>query len=225
MRNLMLSVALVACAGEAPPSNPSIDAPPGDSGGTADAPVEADAPTTTFSFFITSTGGADGGNFGGLTGADELCRTKAVAAVPAATTRVWRAYLSTDAVDARDRIGPGPWFNVNGVMVATNVANLHDAAANQLNGTNSVDENAVAVANNVHDIITGTNADGTKNANTCANWTSNAATGTVAQTGHSNRQGGGAAPTSWNAAHLTQGCSAQAFIDTGGRGSIYCFAE
>jgi hypothetical protein len=148
-----------------------------------------------------------------------------VAARPDAATRIWRAYLSTDAVDARDRIGPGPWFNVNNVMVATSVANLHDAAANQLTEANSVDETAAIVPNNVHDIITGSNADGTKSLNTCANWTSNAATGTITSTGHSNRTGGGLDPTSWNAAHETEGCSAQAFINTGGRGSIYCFAE
>jgi hypothetical protein len=224
MRNLLLSVIVLgACAGDAPPdNNPNPDAPPS---GDPDASTTPDTPTTSFSFFISSTGGPDGGNFAGLAGADEFCRTKAVAAVPAAATRVWRAYLSTDAVDARDRIGPGPWFNVNGVMVATSVANLHDAAANQLNEANSVDENAAIVPNNVHDIVTGTLADGTKSANTCANWTSNVATGITAQTGHSNRQGGGQDPTSWNAAHATQGCSAQAFINTGGRGSIYCFAE
>ncbi|MBX3155025.1 MAG: hypothetical protein KF773_03420 [Deltaproteobacteria bacterium] len=192
---------------------------------TADAPPAPDAPTTTFSFFITSTGGPDGGNFGGLAGADDFCRTKAVAAVPAAATRVWRAYLSTDTIDARDRIGAGPWLNVNGVTVATSVANLHDAAANQLSGDNSVDETGAMVPNNQHDIITGSLADGTKSPNTCASWTSNAATGITTTTGHSNRQGGGADPTSWNNAHTTQGCSAQAFINTGGRGSIYCFAE
>jgi hypothetical protein len=182
-------------------------------------------PTTTFSYFITSTGGLDGGNFGGLTGADDFCRTKAIAAVPEAATRVWRAYLSTDAVDARDRIGAGPWFNVNLVMVATDVANLHDPVANNLTELTSLDETGATVPNNVHDIISGSNADGTKTINTCANWTSNAPTGTVAQTGHSNRMGGGADPTSWNAAHLTSGCSEAAFISTGGRGSIYCFAE
>ncbi|MEO8701724.1 MAG: DUF1554 domain-containing protein [Kofleriaceae bacterium] len=223
MRTLLLSVIVLgACAGDAPPSNPGTtdDAAPG-----IDAAPLPDTPVTTFSFFITSTGGIDGGNFGGLAGADEFCRTKAVAAVPAAASRVWRAYLSTDAVDARDRIGAGPWFNVNNVMVATSVANLHDAAANQLSEANSVDETAAIVPNNVHDIVTGTNTDGTKSVNTCANWTSNAATGTIANTGHANRMGGGIDPTSWNNAHLTEGCSAQAFINTGGRGSIYCFAE
>lgn len=227
MRTIAITFALacLGCAGDSPTTNPgvdaaAVDAPPG----SVDAP-----PTTTFSFFISSTGGPDGGNFGGITGADEFCRTKAAAAVPAAATKMWRAYLSTATEDARDRIGTGPWFNQKGVMVATTVANLHDAAANNLNKTTSIDENGATVngagdSPNQHDIVTGSTAMGVKTANTCNNWTSNAATGVLAQVGHHDRMGGGADPTSWNAAHASQGCSGQAFINTGGRGSIYCFA-
>ena len=94
--------------------------------------------------------------------------------------------------------------------------------------TTGIDENGVVVplANpNQHDILTGSDAQGMATANTCANWTSSAATGITAQVGHYNRAGGGADPTSWNAAHASSGCSAAAFVSTGGRGSIYCFAS
>lgn len=225
---LVFSLPLVvaaACSGDPPKTTPSdtavqIDAP------AIDAPVAK----TMFSFFITSTGGPAGGDFratvadpDGLAGADELCRQKAVAANAMAATRTWRAYLSTTAINARDRIGAGPWFNKNLVMVASSVTNLHDAAGNALNGTNSIDENGAEIANNVHDILTGSDAQGMATATTCANWTSSA-DNAMATVGHHNRMGGGTDPTSWNAAHLTQGCSATAFQNTGGRGSIYCFA-
>ncbi|MDQ3298049.1 MAG: hypothetical protein M3619_15790 [Myxococcota bacterium] len=216
------------CAGDAPPNpNPgTIDAPPNV---TPDAP-SPDAAKTTFSFFITSTGGPNGGNLGGLVGADEICRTKAVAALPEASTRTWRAYLSTDAENAKDRIGAGPWFNRAGVMVASSVANLHDAAANMLTKASSTDETGAVVNGsgdnpNQHDILTGSTVAGVSSGNHCANWTSAVATGVTAQVGHHDRIGGGANPTSWNAAHATSGCSAAAFAGSGGRGSFYCFAS
>lgn len=218
---IAFAVAGLGCAGDAPTSNPSVDAAP-----TADAAPEIDAaPKTQFSFFVTSTSGPDGGNFGGLAGADEFCRTKAVAALPAASTRTWKAYLSATGINARDRIGTGPWFNKNGVMVATDLTNLHDPAANVFNKTNSVDETGATVNGtgdtpNQHDIITGSDANGMATANTCADWTSAAATGVTASVGHHDRNGG----SSWNAAHNSNGCSAAAFVATGGRGSIYCFA-
>lgn len=224
-------VCLVACSGDSP-SSPGVDAP-----AAADAPNGSpDAPTTTFSFFISSTGGPMGGDFrrtaadtDGLAGADEFCRTKAVAAVPASAGKTWRAYLSTSTVNARDRIGTGPWFNKNGVMIATTVDNLHDAAANNVNKTTAVDENGATVNGagdnpNQHDILTGSLANGMAAATHCNNWTSSAATGVTTNVGHHDRMGGGTAPTSWNAAHASQGCSAQAFINTGDRGSIFCFA-
>jgi len=234
-RRIVVAVVLcVGCTGDAPVgSGTPKDAPSGS--GSADAPSGTpDAPTTKFSFFITSRGGAMGGDFrrnmadtDGLAGADELCQTLAAAGVPASATKTWHAYLSTATVNARDRIGAGPWFNRNDVMVATSVAALHDPAINMIDGTTGVDENGVVVpiANpNQHDILTGANAQGMATANTCSNWTSSVATGVTAQVGHYNRAGGGTDPTSWNAAHASSGCSAAAFVSTGGRGSIYCFA-
>jgi hypothetical protein len=226
MRNLLLPlVAIVAlapaagCGDETPPANE--DGPPAGA---------------RFSFFITSTGGPNGGDFrrtpadaDGLAGADEICRSKAAAAVPASGTQEWRAYLSTATVNAKDRIGAGPWFNRNGVMVASSVANLHDAAANAINKANAIDETGAVVPGrgdnpNQHDILTGSTAAGIAAATHCNNWTSSAATGVTAAVGHHDRDGGGADPMSWNAAHATSGCSAAAFVGTGGRGSFYCFS-
>jgi hypothetical protein len=227
----LLALALVSgCDGDPSPANP--DGPPGGSDGPpGDTPAGS-----SFSFFVTSTGGPAGGDLrrtpadaDGLAGADELCRSKAAAAVPASATRAWRAYLSTATVNARDRIGAGPWFNRNGAMVASSVENLHDAAANMINKTTAIDENGATVPGrgdtpNQHDILTGSTAAGVNSGNNCNNWTSSAATGVTATVGHHDRDGGGADPMSWSSAHATQGCSAQAFINTGGRGSIYCFA-
>jgi hypothetical protein len=200
-------------------------------GGMSDTP-----PAASFSFFITSTGIPNGGDFrrtaadtDGLAGADELCQMKAAASVPASASRQWRAYLSTDAVNAKDRIGAGPWFNRNGVMIAASVAALHDPASNMINKENGLDETGAPVPGrtdnpNQHDILTGSTAAGVSSGNHCSNWTSSAESGTTAQVGHHDRMGGGADPTSWNSAHATNGCSAAAFVPTGGRGSIYCFA-
>ena len=220
------------CVGEAPVGGGQT--PDAASGGNVDSQVAIDGPTTSFSFFITAMGGPNGGDFrrttadlDGLAGADEICKTRATAGVPASASKTWRAYLSTATVNARDRIGTGPWFNRDGTMVAASITALHDPAMNLINGTTGLDENGqpVPIANpNQHDILTGSNAQGMATANTCSNWTSNVATGITAQVGHHNRAGGGTDPTSWNAAHATQGCSAQAFVNTGGRGSIYCFA-
>lgn len=226
--SIVISVALFAgCSGDSPKGAP-IDAP------DSDATPIVDAPATTFSFFITSMSGPNGGDFrrtpadaDGLAGADEVCQTRATAGVPASAGKTWRAYLSTATVNARTRIGTGPWFNRNGVMVAASVAALHDPAMNLIDGATGLDENGelVPISNpNQHDILTGSDAAGNATANTCNNWTSSAATGVTAQVGHHNRAGGGADPTSWNAAHATSGCSAAAFVSTGGRGSIYCFA-
>lgn len=227
MRTLWLLALLGAACGGSSAARDDAGAPGDGSAGPA---------ADNFSFFITSSGIAGGGDFrrspsdpDGLAGADEFCRGKAVAAVPASASRTWRAYLSTDTVNARDRIGAGPWFNVRGTMIAASVAALHDPASNAINKANGLDETGAGVPGrgdtpNQHDILTGSNADGTRSTNHCANWTSAAASGVVAQVGHFDRMGGGSDPTSWNAAHTTQGCSAAAFIPTGGRGSIYCFA-
>jgi hypothetical protein len=208
------------------------DSPPA----TQDGPASDGNGGIKFSFFVTSTGGANGGDLrrqvgdiDGFAGADELCRTKAAAAVPAAANKTWRAYLSAPGINARDRIGNGPWFNRDGVMIASSVANLHDAAANNLTKMTALDERGSFVPGrgdtpNQHDILTGSTADGMAAADHCNSWTSSAATGLRAQVGHHDRIGGGADPTSWNSAHQTNGCSADAFVATGGRGSIYCFA-
>lgn len=194
------------------------------------------AAAPNFSFFITSAGNPMGGDFrrtpddaDGLAGADEFCRAKAVAAVPESASRQWRAYLSTDTVNARDRVGAGPWFNHAGVMIAASVTELLDPASNKIDKATGLDETGATVPGrgdtpNQHDILTGSTADGVSSGNHCANWTSSAASGVTAQVGHFDRMGGGTDPMSWSSAHTTQGCSAAAFVPTGGRGSIYCFA-
>jgi hypothetical protein len=186
------------------------------------------------SFFITSAGPGNGANLGGLSGADEHCRRLAAAAGSA--LRSWRAYLSAGAaggqpaVNARDRIGTGPWYNAQRVLVAASVAELH-ADSNRLGKQTSLNERGEVVNGrgdtpNRHDILTGSQQDGTAftdaTDHTCSNWTSNA-TG-AAQVGHHDRQGGGTAPTSWNSAHPSRGCSQENLRSSGGDGLFYCFA-
>jgi hypothetical protein len=189
---------------------------------------------TKMSFFITSAGKGDGANLGGLAGADAHCQALAKAA--GAGDRQWRAYLSTQAsgstaaTHAKDRIGAGPWFNAKGVQVAANVAELHSDKNNLTKETQLTEKGTVVNGRgdkpNQHDILTGSNLDGTAfpagEDHTCSNWTSNS-TGS-AQVGHHDRQGGGANPTSWNNAHASKGCSQQDLIGTGGNGYFYCFA-
>ncbi len=180
------------------------------------------------SFFITSAGPGSGADLGGLEGADRQCSV--LAAAVGAGEKEWRAYLSTSDVNARDRIGSGPWFNVNGVMVAESVDDLH-SDANKLSKENSLTE-AGAVVNgrgdspNRHDILTGSQLDGTAFGGdadtTCQGWTSSASGS--AQVGHHDRTGGGANPTSWNSAHGSRGCSLADLQGTGGNGLFYCFA-
>lgn len=200
--------------------------------GAAALQVEAQP---AMSFFITSAGPGDGANLGGLAGADKHCQTLAEAA--GSTGRTWRAYLSAAAADgqpavnARDRIGTGPWYNAKGVKVADDVAMLH-SDNNQLSKENSLTEKGEVVNGrgdtpNRHDILTGTALDGTLATGdtnlTCDNWTSNAETGS-AMVGHHDRTGGGANPTSWHAAHPSRGCSQANLRATGGDGLFYCFA-
>ena len=188
----------------------------------------AAAQDTSLSFFITSKGSGEGANLGGLAGADMIC--KSLAASVGQGDKDWKAYLSTigdGGVNARDRIGAGPWYNANGLMVAMNVDDLH-SDNNKLSKENSLTESAMMVngrgdSPNMHDIITGTNLDGTAGESTCMNWTSSAEDGS-ANAGHHDRQGGGANPTSWNYAHMTRGCSQPNLIATGGNGYFYCFA-
>ena len=195
---------------------------------SAVACLSVSAQQNPMSFFITSAGPGTGANLGGLAGADRQCQTLAAAA--GAGTRTWRAYLSAaaaagqPAVNARDRIGKGPWMNAKGVVVANSVADLH-SDANKLGGENSLTEKGAPVQGSQHDILTGSKADGTLQSGDapCGNWTSAETTG-GAMVGHHNKQGGGDAPTSWNSAHSSRGCSQQNLIATGGNGYFYCFA-
>ncbi len=186
----------------------------------------------SLSFFITSVGKGQGANLGGLAGADAHCQ--ALAAAAGAGTRVWRAYLSAapsggqPQVNARDRIGSGPWFNAKGVEVASSLAQLH-SDNNKLSKANSLTEKGEVVNGrddkpNKHDILTGSALDGSLNfgATNCNNWTSGAE-GSAA-VGHHDRQGGGDNPTSWNFAHMTKGCSLENLRATGGDALFYCFA-
>ena len=186
-------------------------------------------------FFITSVGSGKGANLGGLAGADAHCQALATAA--GAGNRTWRAYLSAAAaggqaaVHAKDRIGSGPWYNAKGVKVADSVADLH-SDNNKLGKENSLTEKGAVVNGrgdtpNTHDILTGSNLDGTLATGapdtTCGNWMSEAGDGS-ALLGHHDRQGGGANPTSWNSAHPSKGCSQPNLVATGGAGAFYCFA-
>jgi len=183
-------------------------------------------------YFITSVGMGQGANLGGLDGADAYCTKLAEAA--GSTGRTWRAYLSTQeegkrGISARNRIGLGPWYNANGVLIASDLDELH-LNPNIVLRT-ALDENGNRVKGrgdgpNEHDILTGSMADGTAyfprdtDDHTCSNWT-NASEGS-AQVGHHDRHGGG--NTSWNSAHGSRGCSQENLQGTGGAGLFYCFA-
>ena len=185
-------------------------------------------------FFITSAGPGDGANLGGLEGADAYCETLAAAA--GAGSMGWAAYLSTinedgsAAVNARDRIGTGPWHNQAGVLVANDADELHSEAANLTKETILTEMGDMVNGRgddpNMHDILTGSNMDGTaftgEEYNNCDNWMSNGEGSTAV--GHHDRQGGGDNPTSWNSAHGSRGCSQENLQGTGGNGFFYCFA-
>ncbi|HEY8338188.1 MAG TPA: lectin [Tardiphaga sp.] len=191
------------------------------------------------SFFVTSVGIGNGGNLGGLAGADNHCQTLAQAA--GAGARTWRAYLSTQAADgkpainAKDRIGAGPWKNAKGAVIAKDVAELH--GANNLTKQTALSEKGEVINGrgdtpNRHDILTGSQADGTAFAagedRTCKNWTSSVQGS--AMVGHSDRTGLNEEPPakSWNTSHPSRGpdggCSQADLKSTGGDGLLYCFA-
>jgi hypothetical protein len=178
------------------------------------------------SFFVSSTGSGMGGNLGGLAGADKLCQ--GLAAKVGAGNQKWQAYLSTSNpnANARDRIGSGPWYNAKGVLIAQNVADLHSDKAN-INNDTALDEQGRQInsqgAPNRHDILTGSNADGTATTTTCANWTSSAGDST-AMLGHHDRLTFGKPGSPWNSAHPSKGCSQENLVATGGAGLVYCFA-
>jgi hypothetical protein len=207
------------------------------------------------SFFVAENPNGTG-NLGGLQGADQICQQQAQAIGGRARTRTWRAYLSqeqrgnTPRVDARTRIGAGPWYNVKGQLIASNVADLHGDQQRDRNNIqkatnldakgNEIPGGGGAPGTNQHDAMTGSDSTGRAftdgNDHTCNNWTSDQmslpraanapaevpADRARAMLGHTDRSGGG--NTSWNAAHMSQGCTKQALINTGGAGRFYCFA-
>jgi hypothetical protein len=206
--------------------------PPAGGGGRGPA-----APPQPMGFFVTSVGVGDGAKLGGLAGADAHCQK--LAAAVGAGNRTWHAYISTqgpNAVNARDRIGNGPWYNQTGRgQIAPNVAQLHGDTLDQARLGNNLSRSTVLTEKgtpvkgigdtpNEHDMLTGSQPDGrayTDSADhTCNNWTSNA--DGSAQLGHFDRTGGG--NTSWNSAHPSRGCSQPNLVSTGGAGYFYCFA-
>ncbi len=196
-------------------------------------PIAVQAEERQMGFFVTSVGMGNGADLGGLKGADGHCMKLATAA--GAGKRDWRAYLSTAeppkrGIFARARIGNGPWYNARGALIATNPSDLHlynktitletalDESGNRIKGRYDKP--------NEHDILTGTQADGTPyfpdgKDHTCSNWTSSGQGS--AQVGHHDRHGGG--NTSWNSAHASRGCSQEDLTKTGGAGKFYCFAS
>jgi hypothetical protein len=201
--------------------------------------------TGPMSFFATSVGSGKGADLGGLAGADAHCQKLATAAgAPGSSGRVWRAYLSVPptlaagttpavaAINARDRIGNGPWYNVKGALIARNVAHLHDG--NNISKETALDERGNVLKGrgdtpNEHDMLTGSRSDGTAFApqtdTTCKAWTSS--TEGSAIVGHHDRVGPNTEnwAKSWNFSHQTAGCSQQALVSTGGAGKFYCFAS
>ena len=192
-------------------------------------------PQTSGTFFVTSKGAGNGANFGGLDGADKHCQ--ALASAAGLGNMTWHAYLSTQAagstaaVNAKDRIGTGPWRNVKGVVIATNVSELH--GDNNLTKQTALTEKGTVVNGrgdtpNQHDILTGTQPDGMAFAatddKTCGNWTKSGEGSAIV--GHSDRTGLDTTPPalSWNSSHPTRGCSDPALVSTGGAGLLYCFA-
>jgi hypothetical protein len=192
------------------------------------APGVAQQKPQPMGFFVSSVGSGMGGNLGGLAGADKHCQ--ALAAKAGGGARTWRAYLSTSSqggVNARDRIGPGPWYNAKGQLIASTVAELHSDKAN-VNADTALDEQGRQInpagAPNRHDIMTGSTADGRATEMTCQNWTSSASADS-AMLGHHDRLTFGKPGSPWNAAHASKGCSQENLVTTGGAGLIYCFAE
>lgn len=204
------------------------------------AQAAAELAAKSFTFFVTSEGPGKGADLGGLAGADAYCQK--LASAVGNTGKTWRAYLSTQAtgeqpgVNARDRIGKGPWVNSRGAVVARDLSHLQgDTLEEARLGNNLTRATAFTEKNepvkafgdkpNQHDILTGSQPDGrafTDAADhTCRNYTSSAADGS-AQVGHVDRTGGG--NTSWNSAHPSRGCGQENLVATGGAGLFYCFA-
>jgi len=204
--------------------------------GAALAVPAALADPASMSFFVTSTGSGKGANLGGLEGADAHCAELAKAAGSAKTN--WKAYLSTTApqgdagVNARDRIGKGPWQNVNGVVIANSVDELHSDKNNLTKETALTEKGEVVHGRgddpNEHDMLTGSDPMGMYSTaggdTTCKNWTSDSEGSAIV--GHHDRMGlkNTRHMTSWNSSHGTVGCDQASLVKTGGAGRYYCFA-
>jgi hypothetical protein len=199
----------------------------GDVGGVAQAQQN------NMSFFVTSVGLEKGGDLGGLEGADKQCQSLARAA--GAGDKTWHAYLSTqgaNAVNAKDRIGKGPWVNAKGIQIASDVANLHSSP--MLNRETALDEHGAMVNGrldkpNKHDMLTGSKPDGTVASDTaddvtCSNWTSSADGQGSAMVGHHDLIGNTRGANFWNSSHKTPGCAPANLQRVGGAGLFYCFA-
>lgn len=198
----------------------------------------APPPPQPMSFFVASQGSGKGADLGGLAGADAICQRLAASAGRGTVT--WHAYMSTQGaggVNARDRIGNGPWYNQKGQLIARNLSELHGDTLEQARLGNGIAKttdltekgeimNGVGDQPNRHDMLTGSTPDGkafTEGEHTCKNYTSSAdEQGVNVQLGHSDRQGAG--NNSWNSAHASAGCSQPALVRTGGAGLFYCFA-
>ncbi len=236
---MMLTATLVigACGGgDAPPTEPAEPAPAAAPQASESVPdqIQMGGEKSVTTFFNTSVGPGNGGDLGGLAGADAHCQ--ALAEAEYAGDHTWRAYLSTTATDtepavhARDRIGTGPWYNAEALLIAADVATLH-SDNNNVNKERATTErldpvNGVGDDPNRHDILTGSQPDGTAfpagDDRTCGNWTSSGEGS--AMVGHHDRTGRGDGVNSWNSEHASRGCSQDNLVSTGGAGLFYCFA-
>ena len=233
----LISLGVAACGTN--PQEPEADlstATPAAAGQPAPVPdmIEMGGAKSVTTFFITSVGPGNGGDLGGLAGADAHCQ--ALAEAEYAGDHTWRAYLSTTATDttpavhARDRIGAGPWYNAEGMLIAADLDALHgdDHHVNKERATTERLDmvNGVGDDPNRHDILTGSQPDGTAftpgEDTTCGNWTSSG--NGSAQVGHHDRTGRGDGVNSWNSEHPSRGCSQADLVGTGGAGLFYCFA-
>lgn len=228
------AVLLVAACGQTDDARTGAEQAPPASTQSVPESLPMGGAKSVMRFFVTSRGGGKGGDLGGLAGADAHCQ--ALAKSEGAGDHTWRAYLSTTAtatepaVNARDRIGTGPWYNAEGSLVAASLAQLHGGES-PINKETAVTErldpvNGVGDTPNRHDILTGSQPDGTAFQGnedlTCGNWTSSAMG--RAQVGHHDRMGLGQGVNSWNSVHPSRGCSQQDLEGTGGAGLFYCFA-
>jgi hypothetical protein len=226
----VLSVTLVlAACDQKPEAQKRAESAPGAAREAPPSSIPMGGSKSVTRFFVTSKGRGKGGDLGGLAGADAHCQSLAQA--QGAGDHTWRAYLSTQAADgkpavnARDRIGGGPWYNAEGELVAQHLAQLHGAAS-KLGKETALAESAEPANPEQHEILTGSRSDGTAFPagadHTCGNWTSSSSGS--AQVGYFDRSGPGESANSWNSARGTNACSAEAFQSSGGAGLFYCFA-